>query len=111
MEIIEATYRIVTPMFIGEANKNPDDQANKNPDDHLVPDTSDSVRPPSFRGALRFWWRALNWGRFRNNAQSDADALKALHREEVRLFGSATKTKNGKKAGGAGMFFDLNIPF
>ncbi len=48
MEKLEATFRIVTPMFIGGADQTP----------------SDGIRPPSVKGALRFWWRALNWGRF-----------------------------------------------
>jgi CRISPR-associated protein Cmr1 len=47
METIEAVYRIVTPMFIGGADQKP----------------NDGVRAPSFKGMLRFWWRALNWGR------------------------------------------------
>ncbi len=47
MTVINATYRIVTPMFIGNAEQK-----------------ADSVRPPAIKGALRFWWRALNWGRW-----------------------------------------------
>lgn len=85
MKTIEATYRIVTPMFIGGANQDP----------------SDGIRPPSFKGALRFWWRALNWGKFYQvNAGDESEALKALHQEESRLFGSAAK--DGK--GGQGCF-------
>jgi CRISPR-associated protein Cmr1 len=44
METIEAVYRIVTPMFVGGADQKP----------------YDGVRAPSFKGALRFWWRTLN---------------------------------------------------
>ena len=44
MNTLEATYRIVTPMFIGDAEQK-----------------ATSLRPPSIKGALRFWWRALNW--------------------------------------------------
>ncbi len=85
METIEATYRIVTPMFIGGANQDP----------------SDGIRPPSFKGALRFWWRALNWGKFYQDCDGDeAAALKALHKKESELFGSAAK--DGK--GGQGAF-------
>jgi len=36
METIEATYRIVTPMFIGGADKSP----------------TEGIRPPSFKGTL-----------------------------------------------------------
>jgi len=84
MKTIEATYRIVTPMFIGGADGSP----------------SDGVRPPSFKGALRFWWRALNWGRFYEDTQNEDNALKALHREEARLFGSAAQGDEG----GQGVF-------
>ncbi len=61
---IEATYRAVTPMFCAGA---------------------DCVRPelrlPSFKGALRFWWRALAWPRYAGN-------LAQIQRCEDRLFGS-----------------------
>ncbi len=43
MTVITATYRVVTPMFIGDADQK-----------------ATSLRPPSIKGALRFWWRALN---------------------------------------------------
>lgn len=85
MKTIEATYRIVTPMFIGGANQDP----------------SDGIRPPSFKGALRFWWRTLHWGEFLQGAGNDeAAALKALHKKECELFGSAAKDKKG----GQGIF-------
>jgi CRISPR-associated protein Cmr1 len=72
MKELKATFLIVTPMFLGDANQH-----------------ATSIRPPSIKGALRFWWRALNWSTFRNGAQDDASALRELHREEARLFGSA----------------------
>ncbi|MHB8474078.1 MAG: type III-B CRISPR module RAMP protein Cmr1 [Gammaproteobacteria bacterium] len=82
-ETLEATFRIVTPMFIGGADQSP----------------SDGIRPPSVKGALRFWWRALNWGVFRQKQGSDdASALQALHDEEVRLFGGSAEQ------GGQGVF-------
>jgi CRISPR-associated protein Cmr1 len=40
---LEATFRIVTPLFLGGAN--PTDRA--------------ELRPPSIKGALRFWYRAI----------------------------------------------------
>ena len=80
-ETLEATFRIVTPMFIGGADQSP----------------SDGIRPPSVKGALRFWWRALNWGRLKSGAD-DASALQALHDEEVRLFGGSAEQ------GGQGRF-------
>lgn len=42
---ITASYRIVTPMFIGDAKQE-----------------ASGISPTSVKGALRFWWRALNWG-------------------------------------------------
>lgn len=86
METIEAKYNIVTPMFLGDANQRP----------------NDGIRPPSFKGALRFWWRALNWGRFLQASKNDKDAaLKALHQKEAHLFGCAA---DGKGSGGQGIF-------
>lgn len=84
MQTLTATYRIVTPMFLGGADQTP----------------SDGIRPPSVKGALRFWWRALSWGRFRAGATDDEAALKKLHEKEAKLFGSATDDKNG----GQGLF-------
>jgi CRISPR-associated protein Cmr1 len=74
MKTIEATYRIVTPMFIGGANQKPDD----------------GIRPPSFKGALRFWWRTLNWGKYQD--------LATLHKKECELFGGSAEQ------GGQGAF-------
>jgi len=72
MEKIKQTYKIITPMFIGDANQ------------ELT-----SLRPPSIKGALRFWWRALNWGRY---FKSDiAQALRDLHEQEGKLFGQAAR--------------------
>ena len=81
-ETLEATYRIVTPMFIGGADQSP----------------SDGIRPPSVKGALRFWWRALNWSRLREQKGNDPDALKQLHEDEVRYFGASAEQ------GGQGSF-------
>lgn len=81
---IEAEFTIVTPMFIGDANQEADD-----------------VRPPSLKGALRFWWRALNWGRMLADERGDtAKALCSLHKKEAELFGIAA----GDKTGGQGVF-------
>jgi len=72
MTVITAIYRIVTPMFLGNADQK-----------------AISLRPPSIKGALRFWWRALNWGRCLQEAGAESAALKLLHRQEAHLFGSA----------------------
>ncbi len=74
MTVINATYRVVTPMFLGDANQK-----------------ATSLRPPSVKGALRFWWRALNWGRCLWDVQGQQnEALKHLHQKEAYLFGNAT---------------------
>jgi len=70
MQKIEAQFEIVTPMFIGDAEQN-----------------ATEISPSSVKGALRFWWRALNWGRFLEQAGNEAKALQLLHRQEVMLFG------------------------
>ncbi|WP_341325697.1 type III-B CRISPR module RAMP protein Cmr1 [Methylotuvimicrobium sp. KM2] len=76
MQILEAKYEIVTPIFIGGAD------ANDKPE----------LRPPSIKGALRFWWRALHWGRYlREQDNDDIAALNVLHEKEAELFGAATR--------------------
>lgn len=57
----------------------------------------DSVRPSSIKGALRFWWRALQWPTLRGRHSSDAEALKTLHQTESRLFGAAAG-ESGKQS-------------
>ena len=91
-DCLEAEFEIVTPMFIGDG----DQQAR-------------SIRSASVKGALRFWWRALNWGRCLNQQQGDTRlALNQLHREESRLFGAAAKTQEvsgvSQTVGGQGLF-------
>ncbi len=76
MQKLTATYRIVTPLFLGGADQKATD-----------------IRPPSVKGALRFWWRALNWGRIRSECQNDADALCELNQHEADLFGAAAVDK------------------
>ncbi len=78
--VISATYQIVTPMFIGDANQT----------------ASSGISPASVKGALRFWWRALNWGRIRQSCDSDENALKKLHQEEGELFGSTAENGSGQ---------------
>ena len=60
---IRATYRITTPMFCGGAEQQAE------------------FRLASFKGVLRFWWRALEWGRLQDLAK--------LRQEEAELFGSS----------------------
>jgi CRISPR-associated protein Cmr1 len=75
--IIEATYRIVTPMFIGDAQQE-----------------ATTISPQSVKGALRFWWRALMWGEIYLDTKNNVAALKKLHELEGKLFGQATDNAN-----------------
>ena len=62
---IDATYRVVTPLFCAGAD----------------PGCAE-LRLPSFKGALRFWWRALAWQRCGGD-------LKDILEQEDALFGSS----------------------
>lgn len=64
MITFDATYDLTTPAFLGGADR-----------------AKAELRVPSFKGALRFWWRALQ-------GQHMPDAGK-LREREARLFGSA----------------------
>jgi CRISPR-associated protein Cmr1 len=76
---LTATYRIVTPMFIGDAEQK-----------------ATSIRPPSIKGALRFWWRACQWGKMLQEAEGDVSrALHTLHQREAKLFGIAAEDNSG----------------
>ena len=61
---IEVTYRVVTPLFCAGA-------------DLARPE----LRLPSFKGVLRYWWRALAWSRC-------GAELEAIRQQEDALFGS-----------------------
>ena len=88
MKELIATYNIVTPMFTGGADQIPD-----------------GIRPSSVKGVVRFWWRALNWGRFwEQSSSNEVSALQNLHEEEARLFGSSMEGDSG----GQGCFFAIN---
>lgn len=63
MVTIEAEYRAVTPVFCSGADRN-----------------RPELRAPSFKGVLRFWWRALAWSRLGGD-------LRKIQREEERVFG------------------------
>ena len=62
---IDARFLATTPLFSSGAD----------------PDRPE-LRLPSFKGVLRFWWRALAWSRLQGD-------LKAIQSEEDELFGSA----------------------
>lgn len=63
---ITATFEVVTPLFLGGAD----------------PASTVELRPPSIKGALRFWWRALAWRRHNGD-------LDAIRKEEQEIFGTA----------------------
>lgn len=69
----------ITPMFLAGAEQN----------------TSELRRPPSFKGLLRFWWRAYYWG---NNPEklSPDELQKRLKEREGEIFG--TSADNGCKS-------------
>ncbi len=70
---LTATYRIVMPMFCAGADQQ-----------------KAELRLPSFKGALRFWWRSLMWGKARDVAE--------LRRKEAELFGSSDQNVGQSKA-------------
>lgn len=88
MNTLEAEFQVITPMFLGGSDQK-----------------ADGLRPASIKGALRFWWRALNWARcFQERGGDEVQALRYLHAEEARLFGLAASAKDGKPVGGQGVF-------
>lgn len=66
-DVITATYRVTTPMFCGGAH----------------PIHHPELRLPSFKGVLRFWWRAVVWERLGGD-------INLVRTKEDQLFGSAS---------------------
>ncbi len=82
MDCLRATFSITTPLFLGDAQRG-----------------ATRFSPQSFKGTLRFWWRARAWERHLQEAGGDvAKALETLHRDEARIFGKAGEA-DGKKLG------------
>lgn len=71
MKSITFTCEVITPMFLAGA-------------DGSTPE----LRPASIKGAMRFWWRAMN---------GDL-SLDQLHRQETELFGGVGKNDEGKRS-------------
>ncbi|MDF2369302.1 MAG: type III-B CRISPR module RAMP protein Cmr1 [Rhizobiaceae bacterium] len=69
-EHIQARFEIVTPMFLGGADRE-----------------SGAIRPQSIKGELAFWWRALHFARYVGKTGSMRNALDAMHADELILFG------------------------
>ena len=63
---IEVTYQLSTPLFCSGAD----------------PEKA-GFRLPSFKGVLRYWWRALAWSQYEGNLQK-------IQEKENSLFGSAS---------------------
>lgn len=84
MPTLKAEFEIVTPVIMGGGKS-----------DQLV----HRLRPPSIKGALRFWWRARHWSRhFHANNGDGATALRSLHAEEAELFGVASGQDQGRQS-------------
>ncbi len=67
---VTATFSIITPMFIGDADKG-----------------VSRIRESSFKGALCFWWRALYFNEFIKKYDNLNTVLKELRKAEQRIFG------------------------
>ena len=65
MQTITFTCETITPMFLNGADG-----------------TTPELRAPSIKGALRFWWRAMN-GHL---------TIRELQKREVELFGGSYET-------------------
>lgn len=76
--IITATYRVTIPMFLGGVSE---PETKEHREQRFSPDHPVELRLPSFKGALRFWWRALAWDRCQD--------VNKLRRDEAVLFGSS----------------------
>lgn len=83
---ITAEFEVVTPMFIGDGRHK-----------------ASSIRPSSIKGALRFWWRALNWEGINRNSNNEAQALDELRRQEIALFGGVADKSGDIATGGQGI--------
>lgn len=76
---ISAEFELVTPAFIGGANK----------------DKAGCIDPKAVKAALRHWWRVLNWPRIQKTEPDTRCALACLHQAEMRLFGFASSKTHG----------------
>ncbi len=70
MKTLTATYRVTTPLFCGGA-------------DPKAVGAKAELRPASFKGMLRWWWRALRW--------EPGLTVEQLWQEEAALFGSSDR--------------------
>lgn len=82
---LTANYRVVTPMFLSGADQ-----------------TAAELRLPSFKGALRFWWRALAPARDVQQLRDVEDFLfgstrAGASRVRMRLVQTEIRTKRAQK--------------
>ena len=89
MKRIEAKFQVVTPCFLGGANHEKEAE----------------LRLPSIKGALRFWWRALNYAQIANSALTPNKIIENLREKEGNLFGSS---EQGKGQGQSSLIMRLN---
>ena len=83
MTVLKAQFELVTPAFLGDGGQNT---------------AATTLRPPSIKGALRFWWRAAAWPSFRAKSEATKDsALHKLHSRECDLFGTAAHEGGGRQ--------------
>jgi CRISPR-associated protein Cmr1 len=75
MNQLDFDCEVLTPLFLGGAE----------------PRVRPELRPPSIRGALRYWYRAILGGSNLIASGSDEDQLKALKEHETSLFGSTDR--------------------
>lgn len=78
---IKAEYRIVVPAFVGDVKKE-----------------AGNISPATFKGVLRFWWRAINWSPAQDDTgeNDNQKALSILHQQESHLFGSSAEDGTGQ---------------
>jgi len=74
METITFNCRFITPAFLGGAD----------------PKGAPELRPPSIKGALRFWWRAMNGHLI--SPEEDKNSAKALLKQDETLFGGINQS-------------------
>ena len=91
----EAMYQVNTPCFVGGAHII----------EHSERTPRTEMRLPSFKGLLRFWWRALAWARVGQEG-GPSDRLEKIQSEENVLFGS---TETGQAAVRMRLVFDPKI--
>ena len=70
MHTITFTCETITPMFLSGADG-----------------TTPELRAPSIKGALRFWWRAME----------NENSIKILREKETKIFGGSYKDDNNKE--------------